>query len=223
MSVQDVIKKSFLESGVFSSINLTNSIFVLLLSLVAGLFIFAVYSRFFSGVVFSKNFGMTLVGMTVLTCMVTQAISTNVVISLGMVGALSIVRYRTAIKDPLDLLYLFWGITTGITIGANMYMLAAAAGIVMFVLVILFSGRDSAKRVYVMVVRYEEDAAGDEIIRALGRMKYCLKSKTLRGSKTEMAVELFCRTNDTAFLEKIRAVKGVNDVTLIQYNGEYHG
>ena len=223
MSVQDVIKKSFLESGAFSSINLTNSIFVLLLSLVAGLFIFAVYSRFFNGVVFSKNFGMTLVGMTVLTCMVTQAISTNVVISLGMVGALSIVRYRTAIKDPLDLLYLFWGITTGITIGANMYILALAAGIVMFVLVILFSGRDSTKRVYVMVVRYEEDAAGDEIIRALGRMKYCLKSKTLRGSKMEMAVELFCRTNDTAFLEKIRAVKGVNDVTLIQYNGEYHG
>ena len=73
------------------------------------------------------------------------------------------------------------------------------------------------------IVRYEEDAAGDEIIRALGRMKYCLKSKTLRGSKTELAVELFCRTNDTAFLEKIRAVKGVNDVTLIQYNGEYHG
>ena len=94
MSVQDVIKKSFLESGAFTSINVSNAIVVLLLSLVGGLFIFAVYSRFFNGVVYSKNFGMTLVGMTVLTCMVTQAISTNVVISLGMVGALSIVRYR---------------------------------------------------------------------------------------------------------------------------------
>ncbi|MBE5791105.1 MAG: DUF4956 domain-containing protein [Clostridiales bacterium] len=223
MSVQDVIKKSFLESGAFSSINVTNAIVVLLLSLIGGLFIFAVYSRFFNGVIYSKNFGMTLVGMTVLTCMVTQAISTNVVISLGMVGALSIVRYRTAVKDPLDLLYLFWGITTGITIGANMYVLALAAAIVMFLLVILFSGQNKSKRIYVMIARYDEDAAGDEIIRALGRMKYCVKSKTLRGSKTEMAVELFCRTNDNAFLEKIRAIKGVNDVTLIQYNGEYHG
>lgn len=223
MSVQDVIKKSFLESGAFTQVNVSNVVIVLLLSLAMGALIFVVYRKFYSGVVYSKNFGMTLVGMSVLTCMVTQAISSNVVISLGMVGALSIVRYRTAIKDPLDLLYLFWSITTGITIGAGMYLLAGASAIVMFLLVLLFSGKGSNRRVYVLIARFEGDAAGDELLRCLGRMKYFVKSKTLRGEKTEMAVELFCRSNDTAFLEKIRAISGMNDVTMIQYNGEYHG
>lgn len=110
----------------------------LALSLLMGCLIYAVYRRFYAGVIYSRSFAVTLVGMTVLTCMVTLAISTNIVISLGMVGALSIVRFRTAVKDPMDLLYLFWAITTGITMGAGMYMLAFCAALVVIVMLAVF-------------------------------------------------------------------------------------
>ena len=115
MSVKDFIKKSVLESGMFGQSDVGRILAGLAASLVLGCLIYAVYKHFYAGVIYSRSFAVTLVGMTVLTCMVTLAISTNIVISLGMVGALSIVRFRTAIKDPMDLLYLFWAITTGIT------------------------------------------------------------------------------------------------------------
>ena len=161
--------------------------------------------------------------MTVLTAMVTLAISTNIVISLGMVGALSIVRFRTAIKDPMDLLYLFWAITTGITSGAGMYMLVFVTAIIMIAMIFLFYNKQQRGRIYIAVVHYTGDEAGDDIIRAFGKLRYFVKSKTMRKDKTEMAIEVYCKNNDTFFLEKIKAIEGVEDATLIQYNGEYHG
>lgn len=158
MSVKDFIKKSVLEG--FSPYNVPQMAGALLAALAMGVLIYWVYQRFYAGVIFSRSFAMTLVGMSVLTCMVTLAISSNVVISLGMVGALSIVRFRTAVKDPLDLLYLFWSITAGITTGAGMYLLA---------------------------------------------------------------VEVCCRDNASEVTDRLRSIEGVEDVTMIQYNGEYHG
>ena len=113
MSTKDFIKKSVLNA--FTQYDAPKLAVALLAALALGILIYLVYRKFYTGVVYSRSFAVTLVGMCVLTCMVTLAISTNVVISLGMVGALSIVRFRTAVKDPLDLLYLFWSITTGIT------------------------------------------------------------------------------------------------------------
>lgn len=223
MSVQDIIKKSVIETMTVAQYDALQIALALAIALVMGCLIFFVYRKFYSGVVFSRNFAVTLVGMTVLTCMVTLAISTNIVISLGMVGALSIVRYRTAVKDPMDLLYLFWAITTGIAVGAKMYLLALAAAVVIILMIWLFYHKGQKGQIYIMVTHYEDDAAGDEIIRTLGKMKYFIKSKTLRGENTELAVEVFCKKNDTSFLEKIRVLPGVQDVTLIQYNGEYHG
>ena len=130
MSVQDFIKKSILESGAFDQATILEITIGLLTALLAGALIYLVYSKFYVGVIYCRSFAITLVGMTVLTAMVTLAISTNIVISLGMVGALSIVRFRTAVKDPLDLLYLFWAITSGIASGAQMYVLVAAAAII---------------------------------------------------------------------------------------------
>ena len=223
MSVQDLIKKSILESGVFDGVSITNAALGLLMALIMGAVIYFVYRKFYTGVIYSRSFAVTLVGMTVLTAMVTLAISTNIVISLGMVGALSIVRFRTAIKDPLDLLYLFWAITTGITAGAGMYVLVVVAAVVMTVMVVLFYHKQQKGRIYILVVHYTGDEAGDNVIRALGKIRYFIKSKTLRKEKTEMAIEVFCKNNDTFFMEKIRAIDGVEDSTLIQYNGEYHG
>ena len=159
--------------------------------------------------------------------MVTLAISTNIVISLGMVGALSIVRFRTAVKDPMDLLYLFWAITTGITAGAGMYVLAVLAAVIMIVMIYLFYHRQQNGKIYIVVIHYTGDDAGDDagdkIIRNFGKIRYFIKSKKMRKEKTEMAVEVFCRQNQMDFTEKIRKIENVDDVTLIQYNGEYHG
>ena len=223
MSVKDMIKKSVLESGVFDQYNISSILVALVAALALGILIFLVYRRFYTGVIYSRTFAVTLVGMTVLTCMVTLAISTNVVISLGMVGALSIVRFRTAVKDPMDLLYLFWAITTGITSGAGMYVLALIAEAIMILMIILFYSRQQRGKIYIAVIHYSGDEAGDEVIRCFGKRKYFIKSKTMRKEKTEMAVEIFCKQADMDFMEKIRAIEHVDDVTLIQYNGEYHG
>ena len=220
MSVKDMIKKSVLESGVFDQYNISSILVALVAALALGILIFLVYRRFYTGVIYSRTFA---VGMTVLTCMVTLAISTNVVISLGMVGALSIVRFRTAVKDPMDLLYLFWAITTGITSGAGMYVLALIAAAIMILMIILFYSRQQRGKIYIAVIHYSGDEAGDEVIRCFGKRKYFIKSKTMRKEKTEMAVEIFCKQADMDFMEKIRAIEHVDDVTLIQYNGEYHG
>ncbi len=223
MSVQDFIKKSILESGAFDGASLTNIALGLITAVLMGALIYFVYSKFYVGVIYSRSFAVTLVGMTVLTAMVTLAISTNIVISLGMVGALSIVRFRTAVKDPLDLLYLFWAITTGITSGAGMYLLVLLSAIVMIIMIVLFYHKQQKGRIYIAVIHYIGDEAGDNIIRCFGKMKYFVKSKTVRKGKTEMAVEIYCKNNDMFFLDKIRDLDGVEDATLIQYNGEYHG
>ena len=186
MSVQDLIKKSILESGVFDGASLTSIVLGLVTAVVMGAVIYFVYSKFYTGVIYSRGFAVTLVGMTVLTAMVTLAISTNIGISLGMVGALSIVRFRTAVKDPLDLLYLFWAITTGITAGAGMYLLVAVTAIVMIVMLVLFYHKQQKGRIYIAVIHYTGDEAGDNIFRALGKMKYFVKSKTVRKSRTEI-------------------------------------
>lgn len=227
MNIKDYFKKSVWESFM-SSQTLTEDVVLQIVvamaaALVLGLFIYKIYQIYFGGVVFSRSFATTLVGMTVLTCMLTLAISTNIVISLGMVGALSIVRYRTAIKDPMDLLYLFWSISVGITVGASMYVLALSASLVMVVLIHLLYHRQRKGMIYIMVVHYEGELTGDEVLRSMKKIKYQMKSKTLRGALTEMTLEVYCRTDSTVFLENIRAIEQVQDVTLIQYNGEYHG
>ena len=227
MSVNDMIRKSILESDMYNqAISMSTILTIVIDMLVAaimGFLIYQVYKKFFSGVVFNRSYAITLVGMTVLTCMVTLAISTNIVISLGMVGALSIVRYRTAIKEPLDLLYMFWAITTGITVGASMYILAVIGAVFIFVIILILCHKNQKSTAFVMIVHYEGDETGDEILRILGKMKYYLKSKTMRNDDTELTIQLTCKQDNLTFSEKIRSLSKVKDVTLVQYNGEFNG
>ena len=225
MSIQDVLKKSFLKS--FGDTNSTTSIAIMVtalaLALIFGLLICLAYNKFYRGVVYNRSFAITIVGMSVMTAMVTLAISTNVVISLGMVGALSIVRYRTAVKEPLDLLYLFWAITTGITCGAQMYVLAVIAGIIMFLLLLFFNARSRTGHLYIVVIHYNGDTSADMIRRAMIGVKYRIKSTASRGDNTELAIEVYVSNSNLAFVEKLRSTDGVIDVSTVQYNGEYHG
>ncbi len=226
MSVKDMIKKSVLESAVYNQ-SLTSGTYVtiivdMIVALIIGYIIYRIYKRFFAGVVYSRYFGVTLIGMTALTCMVTLAISTNIVISLGMVGALSIVRYRTAIKEPLDIMYLFWAITEGITIGASMYMLGAVGMLVMLIIVVGMSKMKDRNNAYVMVVHLSGDSVKDEVLAQLKSYIYSVKSCILKDDATELTIQIDMNKDD-GIAEKVRAISGVNDVTMIQYNGEYHG
>lgn len=227
MSVQDFIKESILESEVFQQTfsweNFLSILISLSIALLVGLFISLIYTKFFRGVVYSRTFTTTLVGMSVLTCMVTVAISTNVVISLGMVGALSIVRYRTAVKEPLDLLYLFWAITSGIAVGAAMYSLVAVAALIMVLTLFIFNRRAISGKVYIVIIHYIGDYTDDMIRRAMGNTKFRVKSKTMRKDAAEMAIEVFIKGDNLGFAERIRTLENVQDVTLVQYDGEYHG
>lgn len=227
MNIRDYFKNSVWESFVggqgLTADFVTTAVIAMVLAVILGLCIYKIYGIYFGGVVFSSAFAVTLIGMTVLSCMLTLAISSNIVISLGMIGALSIVRYRTAIKDPMDLLYLFWAISVGITLGAGLYVLAIGTMVIMLFIVHLFYNRKKKGTIFILVAHYISQDAGDEIIRIIHKMKHQLKSKTIRGEVTELTMELVCRTDNTVFLEQIQAVEGVQDATLIQYNGEYHG
>ncbi len=227
MSTKDIFKRSVLES--FTANNgitadfVIQAVIAMVVAILLGMLIYLIYRNYYGGVVYSPSFAMTLVGMTILTCALTLAISSNIVISLGMVGALSIVRYRTAIKDPMDLLYLFWSISIGIIVAAGIYPLAVITMIVMTALVMYFFKKKSSGIIYILVVHYEGEETQDEIIRLFGNQKYQLKSKTMRKGQVEMTVEFMSRQGNFNFVEKIDALDRVRDVSLIQYNGEYNG
>ncbi len=227
MSVQDMIKKSVLESEMFNQAISTNTIITIcvnmLVAVVIGLAIYCIYRKYYNGVIYSKTYALTFIGMTILTCMVTLAISTNIVISLGMVGALSIVRYRTAIKEPLDLLYMFWAITSGITIGASMYILAIIGFVIMALFIAITFSKKKVSDAYMLMVRYEGNETSDKIIRELGKVKYVIKSKIYRDTLNEVTIQVECKEKQMFFVERIQEIENVKSVTFVKYNGEYHG
>ncbi len=227
MSVKDVIKKSFLESGMYSQSISGGTILTIIVdmmfALVLGIVIYEVYKHYYQGVVYSRNYAFSLIAMTVLTCMVTLAISTNVVISLGMVGALSIVRYRTAVKEPLDLVYMFWAITSGITAGASMYILAGISFGVMILLIVFFEKKKNSRQTYMMIVHYSEKETGDQIIQSLSNVPYTVRSTTMREGETEMVIQISARNGNLSFADKIHEMSDVRDLAVMEFDGEYHG
>ena len=220
MSTRDFFKNSVLEA--FGRVDPAKIGLSLLVALAMGILIYYVYKRFFTGVVYSRSFAVTLVGMCVLTCMVTLAISTNVVISLGMVGALSIVRYRTAIKDPLDTAFIFWAVGEGIAVGTKFYDVAIIAGIIIGIFVLLISGSrgKGGAQSYLLIIHYSE-AAADAIRKMTKQLPGArLKSKVVRPGSIELTMELRLKENETGFVEKFTRVEGVYDASLITHQGD---
>ncbi len=195
----------------------------LLVSTILGFLIYIVYSRAFKGVVFNHGFSISLALMTILTTVITLAISSNIALSLGMVGALSIVRYRAAIKDPMDLLFLFWAVATGITTGARMHHLAFLSAVLVIIVLFLVSRYDPINKMYVIIVNYSGDEIDDELRRILRDRRFQIKSKTIRNNEVELAAEIQVRRENFSFMQMIRELPSVNNVTLVQYNGEYTG
>jgi uncharacterized membrane protein YhiD involved in acid resistance len=220
LKFNDVLKKNFLQQDIFGKIPIQSILLGMLIAFAVGLFIFFIYKKTFRGVVYSHNFNVTLILMTMITTLIIMTISTNVVLSLGMVGALSIVRFRTAIKDPLDVIFMFWSISGGITIGAGVYSLAIVGSLIIGLVVYFMTLKKGKDSIFLLVIHHNDEAT-DSIKYQLAKIKHSLKSKIIRNEMTELTIEVKITGDNTAFVNKLSEVEGVRDVSLINYNGDY--
>lgn len=223
MSFQDIFKSSFLEN--VTEFSLLDTCIGLAAALLVGLFIFMIYKKTLTGVLYSDGFALTLVGLSLVTTLVIMAVTSNVVLSLGMVGALSIVRFRTAIKEPVEIVFLFWSLAVGIVIGAGMIPLAIIGSAIIGVILLLFSNRKIRKQPYILVVSCKDEAAEQRITEILAKVVeyYTVKSKTVNAAGIEFTAELRTKDAETAFVNRITELEGVGNATLVSYNGEYMG
>ncbi|MEF2245412.1 MULTISPECIES: DUF4956 domain-containing protein [unclassified Paenibacillus] len=220
MSFQDIIKQSVLKLEAFRVVSYVDMVLGMLFAFLIGMFIYWIYRKSFRGVVYSYNYNVSFVLMTMITALIIMTISTNIVLSLGMVGALSIVRFRTAVKDPLDIVYMFWAISAGIACGAKIYPLAIGGSIIIGLVLMLLSRRKIREQTYLLIIRHTEEAVSDLRVE-LNKLKTKLKSKTVRKGFTELTVEISLRDDNTAFVQNISEINGVNDVSLVNYTGDY--
>ena len=223
MSFQDIFKSSFLEN--VTEFSLLDTCIGLAAALLVGLFIFMIYKKTLTGVLYSDGFALTLVGLSLVTTLVIMAVTSNVVLSLGMVGALSIVRFRTAIKEPVEIVFLFWSLAVGIVIGAGMIPLAIIGSALIGVILLLFANRKIRKQPYILVVSCKDEAAEQRITEILAKAVeyYNVKSKTVNAAGIEFTAELRTKDAETAFVNRITELEGVGNATLVSYNGEYMG
>lgn len=221
MTFNDIFKSSFLEKA--AEFSLIDAGIALLLSFAIGLFIFLVYKKTFSGVMYSASFGVSLLAMTLITTLIILAVTTNVILSLGMVGALSIVRFRTAVKEPLDIAFLFWAISVGIVIGAGLIPLGILGSVFIGVILMVFVNRKSSDTPYIIVLHLENDQAENECMAMLKSKtkKNLLKAKTVSGDGIELTVEVRLMEMTAKLLNELLTVDGVRDACLVSYNGEY--
>lgn len=222
-SFSDIFKSSFLEN--VTSVSMIDMLLVLALSFGLGLFIFYIYKKTYSGVMYSASFGGTLIALTMITSMLLLAVTSNVVLSLGMVGALSIVRFRTAIKEPMDIAFLFWSIAVGIVLSAGFIPLAVFGSVVIGVILLLFSNRKSSANPYIAVISCVDRAAEQRAVDYLKKNveKAVIKSKTAQSGLIELNYEIRLKNDDTDFVSALSELEGVTSAVLVSYNGDYMG
>lgn len=214
----DIFKSGFLqETG-----NLTTEGFVmsLLSAFVCGMIVYAVYRFFFKGVIYNNNFNILLVMTSLVTCFIVIVISSNVVLSLGMVGALSIVRYRTAVKDPLDVGFLFWTVAVGVTCGAGLYLISLMGTVAIALVYILLVKIRSHRHLYLLIVKYADEAT-DTVLRELEPIKKVLKNKTTTKGYTELTYEVRLSGDNTSFTNRLSACPGVEGAVIVEFTGDY--
>jgi len=220
---QDIFKSSFLEN--ITSISIFDMLLALALAFGLGMFIFLVYKKTFSGVMYSSSFGVTLVALTMITTLVILAVTSNIVLSLGMVGALSIVRFRTAIKEPLDIAFLFWSIAVGIVLAAGLIPLAVIGSVVIGIVLLVFVNRKSYLNPYIVVVRctgHESEVLACNYLKS--QVQRCtVKSKTAQKGAVELNLEIRLKGENTDFINELTDIEGVESAVLVSYNGDYMG
>ena len=223
MTFNDIFKSSFLE-GV-TSVSILDSIIALVLAFLIGLIVFFVHKKTYQGVMYSSSFGVALVALAPITTMVILAVSSNVALSLGMVGALSIVRFRAAIKEPLDIAFLFWTIAAGIVLAAGMIPLAVIGSLVVGAVMIVFVNRKSFFNPYILVLHCIDEATESRALAQVSEacQKHVVKSKSVRGDMVELNLEVRLAADDTSFVNRLAMTPGVTNAVLVSYNGDYMG
>ena len=221
MTFQDIIKSTYLEK--LSEFSFLDASIALLLAFFTGLFIHQIYRKSFSGVLYSRPFSTSLILLTMLTTFIILAVTSNVVLSLGMVGALSIVRFRTAIKDPLDLVFLFWSLGAGIVLGAGMVPLALMGSFLIGLVLLFFVRKEGHDTAYILILDLMNESSEVETLSYLKKEidRLNLKSKTLTMDHMEIIYEIRLKNQNTSFINEMNSMKGVNSATLVSYNGEY--
>jgi len=206
-----------------SDLSVTAIALTLLFSFALGLFIFYIYRVSYKGVMYSKTFNVTLIAMSMITSSIILAISSNIILSLGMVGALSIVRFRTAIKDPIDIAYLFWAIGMGIISGAGLWKLALISSVVIGIILYVFSKISDVRTPYLLVISYQTEETNDLVFKMIESeaKRYRLKSKVFNGEKYELTVEIRERKKTASIVNKIKGINYVNSVALLGYDGDF--
>ena len=222
MTFQDIFKSSFLEN--VTAVSLLDMAIALALAFAVGVFIFFVYKKTYKGVMYSSTFGVTLIALTMIATLVILAVTSNVVLSLGMVGALSIVRFRSAIKDPLDIAFLFWAIGAGIVLAAGLIPLGVIGSLLIGAVLLLFVNHKSNDQPYMAVIGLSAQAE-DTVLETLekGTKKQVVKTKSISPEGIELTVEVRLQENSTAFMNSLAAIPGVSRATLVSYNGDYMG
>ena len=223
MTFQDIFKSSFLEN--IDSVSILDMVVALTLAFAIGLFIFLIYKKTFAGVMYSSSFGVTLVALTMISTLVILAVTSNVVLSLGMVGALSIVRFRTAIKEPLDIAFLFWSIAVGIVLAAGMIPLAVFGSVIIGVILLMFANRKSHVNPYIVVLQCADHQSEEAAVRFLREhvQRMVVKSKTVQRELVELNAEVRLKDENTDFLNTLSQMAGVSSAVLVSYNGDYMG
>ena len=223
MTFNDIFKSSFLEN--VNAISVLDMALALLLAFGLGLFIFFVYKKTYAGVMYSSGFGVTLVALTMITTLVILAVTSNIVLSLGMVGALSIVRFRTAIKEPLDIAFLFWAIAAGIVLAAGLIPLAVFGSVFIGVILLIFANRKSMTQPFIVVIDCDGHDSEKKALELLRRhtVRCAVKSKTARKGAVELNCEIRLRGGNTDFVNELATLEGVTSAVLVSYNGDYMG
>ena len=221
MSFSDIFKSSFLESvREFSALD---TLIGMLFALVIGLFIFFIYKKTFTGIMYSTGFAMSLIGLSLVTTLVIMAVTSNVVLSLGMVGALSIVRFRAAIKEPMEIVFLFWSIAVGIVIGAGMIPLAVIGSVIIGIILVIFANKKFRNAPYILIVNCEDEKAEENALNIIEKSvdKYVVKSKSINALGIELTAEIRVKNEAVSFVNRVNEISGVSGATLVTFNGEY--
>lgn len=220
MSFQDIFKNSFLENA--TSLSALDIGITLLLSFVVGLFIFQIYKKTYQSVVYTKSFNLSLVMMTMITSLVIMAVTSNVVLSLGMVGALSIVRFRAAIKDPMDIVFMFWSIASGIVTGAGFYLLAIVGAFVIGMILYVFNLNIKSETPYILLINFANESDETNVINKIKSKvdRYFVKSKTVDNSQIELTIELRIKDEEMSFINDLRQINSVSHAMLVS-SSEY--
>jgi len=221
MTFNDIFKSNFLDQ--VAGYSFPDMVISLALAFAIGLFIFEIYHKTYRGVMYSRSFGITLLALAMITDLAIMTVTSNVVLSLGMVGALSIVRFRTAIKEPLDIAFLFWSIVVGIMLGAGMLPLAVFGSIILGLTLLLFSNHSTSETPYILVIQCEEEAAEQDATAMVEKKvaRHIVKSKTVTKGGIEVTMEVRLPDSATQFVNDLSNIPGVTAATLVSYNGEY--